>query len=96
MLPISLAVAIAIKMESPGPVLFTQWRVGWRERPFRLLKFRSMRQDAEAIVLDFIESNQGPPAAAWPDAVDRAHNGADFDRRATGAEAHALLTSALR
>jgi exopolysaccharide biosynthesis polyprenyl glycosylphosphotransferase len=47
-LPISLAVAIAIKMESPGPVLFTQWRVGWRERPFRLLKFRSMRQDAEA------------------------------------------------
>jgi len=33
-LPISLAVAIAIKMESPGPVLFTQWRVGWRERPF--------------------------------------------------------------
>jgi lipopolysaccharide/colanic/teichoic acid biosynthesis glycosyltransferase len=47
-LPISLAVAIAIKVESPGPVLFTQWRVGWREKPFRLLKFRSMRQDAEA------------------------------------------------
>jgi len=47
-LPISLAIAIAIKMESPGPVLFTQWRVGWREKPFRLLKFRSMRQDAEA------------------------------------------------
>jgi len=46
-LPISLVVAIAIKLESPGPVLFRQWRVGWREKPFRLLKFRSMRQDAE-------------------------------------------------
>jgi len=47
-LPISLVVAMAIKMESPGPVLFRQWRVGWREKPFRLLKFRSMRRDAEA------------------------------------------------
>jgi len=47
-LPISLGVAIAIKWESPGPVLFRQWRVGWREKPFRLLKFRSMRQDAES------------------------------------------------
>jgi lipopolysaccharide/colanic/teichoic acid biosynthesis glycosyltransferase len=47
-LPISLGVAIAIKLESPGPVLFRQWRVGWREKPFLLLKFRSMRQDAES------------------------------------------------
>ncbi len=47
-LPISLVVAAAIKWESPGPVLFMQWRVGWREKPFRLLKFRSMRQDAES------------------------------------------------
>src|ERR1700687_1172226 len=46
-LPISLLVAIAIKLESHGPVLFRQWRVGWREKPFRLLKFRSMREDAE-------------------------------------------------
>jgi exopolysaccharide biosynthesis polyprenyl glycosylphosphotransferase len=47
-LPLSLLAAMAIKLESPGPVLFRQWRVGWKEKPFTLLKFRSMRQDAEA------------------------------------------------
>jgi exopolysaccharide biosynthesis polyprenyl glycosylphosphotransferase len=47
-LPISLLVAIVLKVESPGPVLFRQWRVGWREKPFLLLKFRSMRLDAES------------------------------------------------
>ena len=46
-LPLSLLAAIAIKAESPGPVLFRQWRVGWKGKPFTLLKFRSMRQDAE-------------------------------------------------
>jgi lipopolysaccharide/colanic/teichoic acid biosynthesis glycosyltransferase len=46
-LPIALLAAAAIKLESPGPVLFRQWRVGCMERPFRLVKFRSMRQDAE-------------------------------------------------
>jgi exopolysaccharide biosynthesis polyprenyl glycosylphosphotransferase len=47
-LPIALPAAAAIKLESPGPVFFRQWRVGWMERPFRLVKFRSMRQDAES------------------------------------------------
>jgi lipopolysaccharide/colanic/teichoic acid biosynthesis glycosyltransferase len=47
-LPISAVVAIAIKLESPGPVLFRQWRVGWMEIPFNILKFRSMQQDAES------------------------------------------------
>ena len=47
-LPISSVVAIAIKLESPGPVFLRQWRVGWMERPFVLFKFRSMREDAES------------------------------------------------
>ncbi len=46
-LPISLAAAIAIKLDSPGPILFRQWRVGRMEKPFLVLKFRSMREDAE-------------------------------------------------
>ena len=47
-LPLSILTAIAIKLESRGPVLFRQGRVGWKEMPFTLLKFRSMREDAES------------------------------------------------
>lgn len=40
--PLLLLVALAIKLESRGPVLFTQVRYGWDNRPFRVYKFRSM------------------------------------------------------
>ena len=46
-LPIMLLVAIVVKLDSRGPVLYRQERVGWRSRPFEVLKFRSMRVDAE-------------------------------------------------
>jgi exopolysaccharide biosynthesis polyprenyl glycosylphosphotransferase len=45
--PIMLAVALAIRLESPGPVFFRQRRVGQFGREFTILKFRSMRVDAE-------------------------------------------------
>lgn len=45
--PLFLAVAIAIRLESPGPVMFTQLRVGRWGRLFRMYKFRSMYIDAE-------------------------------------------------
>ncbi len=45
--PIMLATAIAIRLEGPGPILFMQERVGLRGRVFKVLKFRSMRIDAE-------------------------------------------------
>lgn len=43
--PLFLAVAIAIKCESPGPVFFRQDRIGLGNRVFRIWKFRSMRND---------------------------------------------------
>src|SRR5712664_903285 len=46
--PICLLVALAIKLDSPGPVLYRQKRVGWQEKPLTILKFRSMRTDAES------------------------------------------------
>jgi sugar transferase (PEP-CTERM system associated) len=46
-LPIALVTAIIIKLESPGPVLYKQERVGRNGRPFVLMKFRSMGVDAE-------------------------------------------------
>jgi len=42
-LPVMLAIAIAIRLDSGGPVLFTQERMGYRGRVFRMYKFRSMR-----------------------------------------------------
>jgi lipopolysaccharide/colanic/teichoic acid biosynthesis glycosyltransferase len=44
--PLLIAVAIAIKVTSPGPVLFHQYRYGYRNRFFKIYKFRSMRTDA--------------------------------------------------
>lgn len=46
-LPVMLLAAIAIKLDSAGPVIYRQERVGQGGRPFNLLKFRSMRADAE-------------------------------------------------
>jgi exopolysaccharide biosynthesis polyprenyl glycosylphosphotransferase len=45
--PLLVAVAIAVKLTSPGPVLFRQERVGLHGRAFKMLKFRSMVADAE-------------------------------------------------
>lgn len=47
--PIILLVAIGIKLDSPGPVFYQQERVGRKGKVFGLLKFRSMREDAEAL-----------------------------------------------
>lgn len=46
-LPIMAIIAIAIKVDSPGPVIFRQIRVGENGRLFEMLKFRSMVQDAD-------------------------------------------------
>ena len=49
--PFMLFIALLIKLDSPGAVFYSQERMGLDARPFRIVKFRSMRQDAE---------NQGP------------------------------------
>ncbi len=46
-LPITIFTAIAIKIETPGPVFYLQERVGKRGTTFKVIKFRSMGQDAE-------------------------------------------------
>lgn len=45
--PFLLVIALAVKLNSPGPVLFRQTRVGKLGREFRIFKFRSMTLDAE-------------------------------------------------
>ena len=60
--PVFLAIAVAVKLSSPGPVFFKQVRVGRYGRHFDFYKFRSMRQDAEArkaALMDRNESKDG-------------------------------------
>jgi exopolysaccharide biosynthesis polyprenyl glycosylphosphotransferase len=61
-LPILGLVALAIKLDSPGPVFFRQDRVGLNRRRFRMLKFRSMVVGAERMQaeLEHLNEAQGP------------------------------------
>ncbi len=56
--PVMLISALAIRLESPGPVFFAQQRVGLRGTPFRLWKFRSMYVDAEARQAELMTKNE--------------------------------------
>ena len=47
--PLMLAVAVGVKLTSPGPILFAQERYGLNRRPFRMLKFRTMVSGAERL-----------------------------------------------
>ena len=44
-LPVLVLIALAIRLDSPGPVLFRQPRVGWKARTFTMFKFRTMRPE---------------------------------------------------
>jgi exopolysaccharide biosynthesis polyprenyl glycosylphosphotransferase len=48
LLPVMALIALAIKLESPGPVIFRQHRIGEHGRPFTLFKYRTMIDGAEA------------------------------------------------
>jgi len=56
--PILLAIAIAIKIDSPGPVFFKQTRIGKDGRPFQFIKFRSMMVGAD-LLRDELENGRG-------------------------------------
>lgn len=48
--PVMVAIACLIRLDSPGPLLFRQERLGRHGRRFRILKFRTMRADAESLL----------------------------------------------
>jgi len=56
--PVFVAVAVAVKRSSPGPVLFRQERVGQHGRTFQFLKFRTMVADADARLDGLIDENE--------------------------------------
>lgn len=65
--PLLIGIALAIRVTSPGPVLFWQWRVGQGGRRFRVAKFRTMVVDAEARREDLLDQSADPN---WLDIAD--------------------------
>lgn len=71
--PLILVIAMAVTLQSPGPILFGHRRLGAGGRPFRCLKFRSMRIDAEellqknpALLSEYIKNNFKLPERSDP------------------------------
>src|SRR5207244_13086454 len=56
--PFIALIAGLIRLDSRGPVFFRQVRRGYRGRPFRMLKFRTMTVDAEQKLVDLESSNE--------------------------------------
>lgn len=62
--PLMLYVAFRVKASSPGPVLFRQQRIGYRGRPFTMIKFRSMYMGAETAG-PALSSENDPRITTW-------------------------------
>lgn len=56
--PLLAGVALAIRLESPGPVIYKQRRVGYQGQLFNMYKFRSMHQNADAMLEQLLEKNE--------------------------------------
>jgi lipopolysaccharide/colanic/teichoic acid biosynthesis glycosyltransferase len=59
LLPVFLLCALAVRLDSPGPILFRQVRVGRHGRPFRIIKFRTMRHEPAVEGALVTSSNDG-------------------------------------
>jgi lipopolysaccharide/colanic/teichoic acid biosynthesis glycosyltransferase len=56
--PVMVAAALAIKLTSPGPIIYKQLRAGQGRQPFWMFKFRTMRTDADSIKQELMDRNE--------------------------------------
>ena len=56
-LPLFFLIAALVKLTSRGPVFYKQERLGYRGKPFRILKFRTMVVDADRVLEDYLRRN---------------------------------------
>jgi lipopolysaccharide/colanic/teichoic acid biosynthesis glycosyltransferase len=58
-----MVIAVAIRLDSPGPIVFAQVRAGRNGRPFKMYKFRTMVRNAEELKVKYAHLNE----LTWPD-----------------------------
>lgn len=58
LLALMAVIALAIRLDSPGPVFFEQWRVGQNGQPFKCIKFRSMVEGADDLKAELMALNE--------------------------------------
>lgn len=100
--PLLLLVALAIRLESRGPVLFCQTRYGWDNRPFRICKFRTMWThlgDARGVRQTVVNDPRVTPLGAFLrktniDELPQLFNVLKGDMSLVGPRPHALGTLA--
>jgi len=63
--PLMLVIAVAIRVAGSGPVLFTQERIGFNRKPFRICKFRTMHEGAEEQQSEIEAFNEHADAALF-------------------------------
>jgi exopolysaccharide biosynthesis polyprenyl glycosylphosphotransferase len=56
--PVLLAIAIAVKLDAPGPILYTSERIGKKARVFKCVKFRTMVRDADVRRAEILHMNE--------------------------------------
>jgi exopolysaccharide biosynthesis polyprenyl glycosylphosphotransferase len=83
--PLMALTALAIKLDSPGPILFYQSRIGFNGREFKMIKFRSMVQNAEDLQDHYIERTSDDPEGKYERKDDdpRITNVGHFIRRSS-------------
>ncbi|OJU09708.1 MAG: exopolysaccharide biosynthesis protein [Alphaproteobacteria bacterium 64-11] len=100
--PLLLLVALAIRLESQGPILFCQTRYGWDNRPFRICKFRTMWThlgDARGVRQTVVNDPRVTPLGAFLrktniDELPQLFNVLKGDMSLVGPRPHALGTLA--
>jgi Undecaprenyl-phosphate galactose phosphotransferase WbaP len=70
--PLLLAIAILIKLDSPGPIFYAQMRLGAGSNHFRCWKFRTMHADAEQLLIEQLQGN--PDLQAEWEKAHKLHN----------------------
>lgn len=63
-LPLFVLLGILIRLDSPGKIFYAQTRLGYKGKPFRMLKFRTMVQNADEVLADYLE-NHSEASAEW-------------------------------